>query len=50
MLGTSNSFLHPSAEFDVAHRSAAAKVDALCWLMSEEAQTTGLPIGDNDNF
>jgi hypothetical protein len=36
-------------EFDMARRSAAAKVDALCRLIGEEAQTMGLPVGDNNS-
>ncbi len=47
MLGTSNSCPRPSAELDVARRSAAAKVEALCRLIVEKARTTGLFIGDN---
>jgi hypothetical protein len=50
MLGTSNSCQRPSAELDVARRSEAAKVEALYRLIVEEAQTTGLLIGDNDNW
>jgi len=49
MLGTSNSCPHPSAEFDVIRRSEATNVEALCRLIGEEAQKTGLPISDNDN-
>jgi hypothetical protein len=49
MLGTSNSCPHPSAEFDVIRQSEATNVEALCRLIGEEAQKTGLPISDNDN-
>jgi hypothetical protein len=50
MLGTSNSCSHRSAELDAARRSEAAKVKALCRLIVEETQTTGLLIDNNYNW